>query len=214
MQSVTLSCRALVNVARFADSGKGRRKPILECVHVEPGGNIVATDGKAILVWRNGATAPPAEPVNIRAQKALLALCRKASAETVIVDAEQRRATVFGSHNQELGAVALAGDDVTPDTENPFPAWRNVFSGRYVQIPAEPIPPFDPDLYAKFALTPNGRGQTVMPTLMSGTTAKEALLVTYAEEPDACGLLMPLQPSQASEREFPAWVLAEAPTGA
>lgn len=179
MSHVTLSVPALRSVLPHVSTEASR--PILNGVLLEPAGVVVATNGKTLAAHRfaaSGVTRPtilafPKLPA--KADTLEFAMPMVYSREPIV-------ARVLAASGLELDRVILR------EVEGPFPPWRNVFPAS----DAKPIPAIgiDPELVARFAVK---GGKALEPVALEFFHAESAVRVTYPNNADFAGLIMPIR---------------------
>lgn len=182
-------------------------RPILNGVHLAPDGTMTATDGHVLLTWRNAAefddTEGPASGLlgvgyvlEITPAVLRLAKLRKCAALSLEIAGDVATWTPSSSsgHRDEMAAVR------SRIIEGPYPNYRQVIP-RYVPEIVGAMPPLNAEYVGRFALAAqqDNNNCTFTPTGNAGP-----VLVTFAHNPDALGLLMPMRDGAA--HEIPAWV--------
>ena len=190
MPRYMLNPRAIVALANIR--GDDDRRPALQGVHLAPNGTMTATDGRVLLTWRNAATmdanaTPPAGHL-LEITPAVVKLA-KGKRVTLGLEISGNVATWTTAREAALTRVL---DDAYPRLDAVIPAT--------VPEVAPPMPPISAELLARFATVSPTHTVTLMPTGERG-----AGCLTFQDEPDAFGLLMPMRDDGAS-RAIPEWV--------
>ena len=200
MTRFTLNPRAIVALANIR--GDDDRRPALQGVHLTPSGTMTATDGRVLLTWRNAATVSykyngstwedgdiPPDGYLLEITPAVVKLAKRVKRDTLHLEISGKVATWTTARETALTRVL---DDTFPRLDAVIPAT--------VPEVAPPIPPISAELLARFATVSPTHTVTLMPTGERG-----AVCLTFQDEPDAFGLLMPMRNDGAS-RVIPEWV--------
>jgi len=196
--------RAIValNAIRSTDA----TRPVLNGVHLAPDGTMTATDGHCLLTWRNaaefddtdGATAGALGYV-LEITTALLKLAKgkKCSALALEISGDVAKwtaTTANGFRDDNTATLARVMD-------GPYPRYRQVIP-RDVPEVVGALPSLNAEYLGRFALVDptESNGLTLTPT-----GPMRPVLVTFQNNPDAFGLIMPLVDKDAP-RAVPAWV--------
>jgi len=195
MTRYTLNPRAIVALANIR--GDDDRRPALQGVHLAPGGTMTATDGRVLLTWRNAATVEdgdtPTGGYLLEITSAVVKLAKRFKKDTLHLEISGKVATwILNSLTARETALTRVLDDTFPNVGNVIPAT--------VPDVAPPMPPISAELLARFATVSPTHTVTLMPTGERG-----AVCLTFQDEPDAFGLLMPMRNDGAS-RAIPEWV--------
>ena len=190
MTRFTLNPRAIVALANIR--GDDDRRPALQGVHLAPSGTMTATDGRVLLTWRNAATVEdgdaPTDGYLLEITPAVVKLA-KGKRVTLGLEISGKVATWTTARETALTRVL---DDIYPNVADVIPTT--------VPEVAPPMPPISAELLARFATVSPTHTVTLMPTGERG-----AVCLTFQDEPDAFGLLMPMRNDGAS-RAIPEWV--------
>lgn len=191
MTRFTLNPRAIVALANIR--GDDDRRPALQGVHLTPSGTMTATDGKVLLTWRNAATVEdgdtPTGGYLLEITPAVVKLAKRFKRDTLYLEISGKVATWITARETALTRVL---DDTFPRLDAVMPAT--------VPEVAPPLPPISAELLARFATVSPTHTVTLIPTSERG-----AICLTFQDEPDAFGLLMPMRNDGAS-RVIPEWV--------
>ena len=179
MSKVTVSVPALRSVLPHVSTEASR--PILNGVFLEPAGVVVATNGRTLAAHKfaaSGVTRPVilAFP-KLPAKAATLEFPMPENGDSTPIVAR-----VLSASGLELDRVILR------EVEGPFPTWRNVFPAS----DAKPIPAIgiDPELVARFTVK---GGKALEPVALEFFHAESAVRVTYPNNADFAGLIMPIR---------------------
>jgi len=191
MTRYTLNPRAVVALANIR--GDDDRRPALHGVYLAPGGTMTATDGRVLLTWRNAATVDDSHTAPagylLEITPAVVKLAKRFKKDTL--------------HLEISGTVAtwrtMRETTLTRVLDDTFPAVANVIPATVPEI-APPMPPISAELLARFATVSPTHTVTLTPTGDRG-----AVCLTFQDEPDAFGLLMPMRNDGASH-VIPDWV--------
>lgn len=210
MTRYTLNPRAIVALANIR--GDDDRRPALQGVHLAPSGTMTATDGHVLLTWRSAAKHD-GEVLAVVAPEIAAAFNMNGLPDTittagylleitpaVVKLAKGKRVTlgleISGKVATWTTARETALSRVLDDT---FPAVARVIPATVPEI-APPMPPISAKLLARFATVSPAHTVTLTPTGKRG-----AVCLTFQDEPDAFGLLMPMR-DDAAPRVIPDWV--------
>lgn len=197
MTRYTLNPRAVVALANIRSDDD--RRPALRGVYLAPGGTMTATDGRVLLTWREAATVDdgdtPPDGYLLEITPAVVRLAKRFKKDTLHLEISGTVATWRTMRETTLTRVL---DDVY-DGGRTFPAVANVIPATVPEI-APPMPPISAELLARFATVSPTHTVTLTPTGDRG-----AVCLTFQDEPDAFGLLMPMRNDGASH-VIPDWV--------
>jgi hypothetical protein len=191
MHTITIASAALRYVLPHVCTEESR--PSIRGVYVAPDGTISATNGKTLATHRNAATTDA--PALLRFHKPASLTARKV--HTVSVDVDPARTecpvTLLDDAGRVLG-MTLA--DYLPET---FPTFAPVFRGWEDKLEGTPLPAisFDPELLSLFSVS-SGKYDTLQPIRLTFDTPDRGVLVTWHNNPDAIGLVMPVREPRAS----------------
>ena len=191
MTRFTLNPRAIVALANIR--GNDASRPALHGVHLTPSGTMTATDGKVLLTWRNAATVEdgdtPPDGYLLEITPAVVKLAKRFKKDTLHLEISGKVATWITMRETALTRVL---DDTYPAVAGVIPTT--------VPDVAPPMPPISAELLARFATVSPTHTVTLMPTGERG-----AVCLTFQDEPDAFGLLMPMR-NDGATRAIPEWV--------
>ena len=195
MTRYTLNPRAIVALAntRGDDDRRGNVSSALQGIHLAPSGTMTATDGRVLLTWRNAATVEdgdtPPDGYLLEITPAILKMAKRFKKDTLHLEISGTVATWMTARETALARVL---DDTYPAVAHVIPAT--------VPEVAPPMPPISAELLARFATVSPTHTVTLTPTGERG-----AVCLTFQDEPDAFGLLMPMRDDGASH-VIPEWV--------
>ena len=191
MTRYTLNPRAVVALANIR--GNDASRPALHGVHLTPSGTMTATDGRVLLTWRNAATVEdgdtPPDGYLLEITPAVVKLAKRFKKDTLHLEISGKVATWITMRETALTRVL---DDTYPNVGNVIPS--------AVPEVAPPMPPISAELLARFATVSPTHTVTLIPTSERG-----AVCLTFQDEPDAFGLLMPMR-NDGATRAIPEWV--------
>ena len=191
MTRFTLNPRAIAALANIR--GDDARRPALQGVHLAPDGTMTATNGTVLLTWRNAATVDdgdtPPDGYLLEITPAVVRLAKRFKNDTLHLEISGKVATWTTARETALSRVL---DDTFPAVAHAIPAT--------VPEVAPPMPPISAELLARFATVSPTHTVTLTPTGERG-----AVCLTFQDEPDAFGLLMPMRNDGASH-VIPEWV--------
>ena len=214
MTRFTLNPRAIVALANIR--GDDDRRPALQGIHLAPDGTMTATDGKVLLTWRNAAQYD-GDALAVVAPEIAAAFSMNGLPNTIttngyvleITPAVVKLAKRFKKDTLHFAALEISGTVATWITaretalarvlDDTFPAVANVIPATVPEV-APPMPPISAELLARFATVSPTHTVTLTPTGERG-----AVCLTFQDEPDAFGLLMPMRDDGASH-VIPEWV--------
>ena len=179
MSKVTVSVPALRSVLPHVSTEASR--PVLNGVLLEPAGVVVATNGKTLAAHKF-AVSGVTRPIILAFPKLPAKAATLEFAMPDRIDIAPIVARVLAASGLELDRVILR------EVEGPFPAWRNVFPAS----DAKPIPAIciDPELVARFVVK---GGKALESVLLEFFEPQSAVRVTYANNADFAGLIMPIR---------------------
>ena len=212
---------AVVALAAFRSTEANR--PILNAVHLAPDGTMTATNGHILLTWRNaakydGEVLAVVSP-EIAAAFGMADLPNTASTEGYVLEISPAVLKLAKMRKCARLALAIDGERATwnavTDTgffddfaavlarvlEGPYPKYRQVIP-RTVPDVVGTLPAINAEYLGRFALATgnlSSNGVTLTPT-----GSARPVVVTFADNPDAFGLIMPV--NKDGERAIPAWV--------
>jgi hypothetical protein len=179
---------------------KEESRPILNGVLVERCGNIVATGGHTLCVHRDAAQHV-AEDVIVRFHRAADVIKLKVSYITLDVSDVagtggqwNRTATLHAEHGTPIGVTLY---DIV---DGPYPAWRHVMPDRTHSSSGTldgGVLPLDPALVNRFSARDAG------PVVLRPTGSSRAVAVTYPQNENVCGLIMPFR--AVTDGYIPTW---------